>query len=157
LVALITGITVAACSSPMPSANTGTISKPKPIVPIPAGWKSYLYEEAEISVPGDWYVGHDTNCPDGQAPGSLLLGFPKVLENCPMIPAGISYVAVTALPTGDGYRQPPFAPTPVMINGVPIYQGGGSPGSLVWAAPTLGIQVTGEGPDALILYTLRRA
>jgi hypothetical protein len=142
----------------MSSLNIGTTSKPKPTVPIPAGWKSYLYEKAEISVPGDWHVGHDTNCPDGQAPGSLLLGFPTVLENCPMIPAGISYVAVTALPTGSAYRQPPFAPTPVMINGVPVYQCGGSPGSLVWAAPTLGIQLAGEGTDTrTIFYTLRRA
>ncbi len=132
------------------------MTKPTLTAPIPAGWKSYLYEKAEISVPGDWYVGHDTNCPDGLAPGSLLLGFPKVLENCPMIPAGISYVAVTALRAGDGYRQPPFAPTPAMINGAAIYQGGGSPGSLVWAAPTLGVQVAGDGPDArTILHTLR--
>ena len=145
----------------MPSANSGTIAKPRLAalaVPIPVGWKSYHYENTEISVPGDWYVGHDTNCPDGQAPGSLLLGFPKVLENCPLIPAGISYVAVTALPTGDGYRQPPFPPTPVKINGVPIYQSFGSPGSLVWAAPTLGVQVAGEGPDTrAIFHTLRRS
>jgi len=159
LVASILGMALAACSGSTPSSSSaGTSSTPKSTVPVPAGWKSYTYEKAEISVPSDWYVGHNTNCPDGQAPGSLLLGFPKVLENCPMIPTGISYVAVTSLPTGDGYRQPPFAPTPVMVNGVPIYEGGGSPGSLVWAAPSLGVQVAGEGPDTrTILHTLRRS
>ena len=127
-------------------------------VSIPRDWTSYTYGSAAISVPSDWVVRHDTNCPDSQAAGTLLLGFPKVLENCPMIPTSISDVIVTTLPGDDTYRLPPFAPTPVMVNGIPVYQGFGSPSSLVWAVPTLGVQVTGTGPETrTILHTLRRA
>lgn len=148
-------VVLSACGGSTTIVTSGATS---PSVSIPRGWKTYTYLSAAISVPNNWVVRHGTNCPDGQAPGTLLLGFPKVLENCTLIPASISYVAVTTLPSGNRYRSPPFAPTPVMVNGIPIYQGFGSPGSLVWAAPTLGVQVAGTGPDTLmILHTLRRA
>ena len=105
---------------------------------VPGGWKTYTYGQAAISIPGNWVVRHDTNCPDGQAPGTLMLGFPKVLESCPEIPASASYVAMTLKTTGRSYV------------------GFGSPSHV--QQTSLGIEVIGTGADASrIFHTLRRA
>jgi hypothetical protein len=122
---------------------------------VPQGWNTYTYGLAAISVPSSWAVRYENNCPDGKAPGTLLLGYPKVLEFCPELPAPISYVAVTTLPSGAAGLPTP-AQKPIMVNGVPVYVGFGSPGSVEWAAPSLGVQITGTGSDAnRILHTLR--
>jgi len=140
------------------STTTPTLRATSPSVSIPRGWSTYTYGSVAISVPSDWVVRHDTNCPNSRAPGTLLLGFPAVPEQCTLIPASTSYVGVTTLPVGNVYRPLPLSPTPIVVNGIRIYQGSGSPTSLVWVAPALGVQVAGTGPETpAILQTFRRA
>ncbi|MGO8873857.1 MAG: hypothetical protein ACLQPH_21125 [Acidimicrobiales bacterium] len=151
-------LTVSACGGTAQTSSSKGTHPATVVVSIPTGWTSYAYGAALISAPRSWQVEHDTNCPDSQAPGSLLLGFPKVLEPCPMIPGTVNYVAVTRLPAGDSYRHPPYAPTPVVVNGLFVYEATSLPGSMVWAVPTLGIQVAGTGTQASeVMHTLRRA
>ncbi len=150
---LVAAIVCAACSSTTTSRRTSPIH----VVSVPEGWRTYTYGKAAISVPSSWAVRDDTNCPDGKASGTLLLGYPKVLEYCPNLPASISYVAVTTFVSGPPGSPSP-AQKPVKVNGVPVYVGFGSPGSLEWAVPSLGVQITGTGSDAnRILHTLRVA
>jgi hypothetical protein len=54
-------------------------------VVIPKGWTSYTYSGATISVPKNWTVEHNTNCPLPTSSGDLLLGFPKVLNALPQL------------------------------------------------------------------------
>jgi hypothetical protein len=43
-----------------------------------------------------------------------------------------------------------------MVNGVAVYVGLGSPSTLEWTAPSLGVEITGTGADAnRVLHTLR--
>jgi len=125
-------------------------------VSVPAGWKTYTYRAAAISVPSTWAVEHNTNCPDGQAVGTLLLGIPKVLENCPALPASLTYVAVSTPSTSSPSTSPGEKPT--IVNGMPVYRSFGSPSSIEWFVPALGVQIygTGAGVDA-VLNTLQQA
>jgi hypothetical protein len=120
---------------------------------IPKGWKSYAFGGVAISVPTSWAVKHDTNCPNTGAPGALLLGFPKVLENCADYLYSSSFVAIH----GSMGAIPPSG-SPIVVNGLPVDVGFGSPTSLEWSVPSLGLQVSGSGPEATrILHTLRRS
>jgi hypothetical protein len=119
---------------------------------IPTGWKSYTYGDATISVPKGWTVEHNTNCPVTTASGALLLGYPKVLENCADFSPSLGLVALyrpssTTEGTGAGA---------ISVNGVQIYVLRASALYTVWSAPSLGIELTGEGPESnRILHTLR--
>jgi hypothetical protein len=126
-------------------------------VPVPAGWKTYTFGAAAISVPSTWAVERNTNCPDGQAVGTLLLGIPKALENCPALPASLTYVTVSTPSTTSGSSTSP-GEKPTIVNGVPVYPGFGSPSSIEWFVPALGVQIYGAGAGVeAVLNTLHRA
>jgi hypothetical protein len=133
-------------------SKDGRVIKPR-AVSIPKGWNSYTYGEVKISVPKSWAVKHNTNCPNTSAPGVLLLGFPKVLENCPEYQYSTSVVAVydsvgTITQTGN----------PIKVNGLTVDVSFGSPKQLEWTVPSLGLQVTASGSEGeRILHTLRRS
>ncbi len=122
-------------------------------VPVPKGWRSYTYSGAAISVPESWTVEHNTNCPLTTASGALLLGFPKVLMNCPSYPISLGLVEL---------YHPTQVDTPksrhIELNGVAVAVIRASPSYTVWSVPYLGIDITGVGSQAVrILHTLRRA
>jgi hypothetical protein len=132
--------------SPSPSAGPTQLA-----VSVPIGWKTYTFGHAAISVPADWVVRHETDCPDGHAPGTLLLGIPRVLQSCPEIPASVNEVAMSSLVHGSGENLG----APERMNGVLVYP---ITGSLTWDVPSLGIVIVAAGSDAQrILHTLRRA
>jgi hypothetical protein len=122
-------------------------------VSIPKGWKSYAYGGVTVSVPKIWIVKHDTNCPNTSAPGSVLLGYPKVPEFCPYYKDSVSYVAIHR---SAGATSPSGGP--VKVDCPPVEVGFGSPPSLNCSIPSLGLQVTASGSEAeRILHTLRRS
>lgn len=144
MVALI----LAACGTTPTSSPTITIA-------VPHGWKTYSFEKAAISVPADWVVLHNNNCPDVGAPGTLLLGYPKVPFPCTYTPASTARVAVTSFPMGNEVLA---GRSRVHVNGVPVEIGFGSPVALQWNAPTLGVGIIASGTLAnRILHTLRPA
>jgi hypothetical protein len=127
--------------------------RPKAHVDVPEGWASYTYSGATISVPKNWTVEHNTNCPLTTASGALLLGFPKVLMNCPSYPVSLGLVEL---------YHPTQVDTPasahIKVNGVPVEVIRASPSYTVWSVPSLGIDITGVGSEAVrIVHTLRRA
>src|ERR1022692_825103 len=79
-VLLVAAVICTACSST--STGSGG-SLPSSTLAVPTGWKTYAYGKAAISVPSDWVVTGN-GCGVGTAPGTLLLGLPKVLPSCPM-------------------------------------------------------------------------
>jgi len=125
-----------------------------PSVSVPQGWTSYTYGKAAISVPSSWEVKHDTNCPNTNAPGALLLGYPKGgPEHCPAYSV-VNYVAIFDIPAGSVSGSASQKPT--MVNRVPVFVGFGSSSTIVWTAPSLGVEIIGTGSDAnRILHTLR--
>ena len=67
----------------------------------------------------------------------------------------MSYVAVIDIPAGSVSGSAPQKPT--MVNGVAVYVGLGSPSTIEWTVPSLGVEIIGTGLDAnRILNTLRR-
>ena len=107
-------------------------------VSIPKGWKSYTYGGVTISVPKSWAVKHNTNCPNTSAPGALLLGSPKTPYHCPAYQYSLSYVTIH----GTMGAIPP-AGSPVKVNGLGVDVGFGSPTSLDWFVPSLGLLIFG--------------
>jgi hypothetical protein len=150
---LVAGLSLAAVSVAGGAMVTNRASTHHVVRSIPKGWKSYAYSGVTISVPKSWAVKHNTNCPNTSAPGALLLGYPKVLENCPDYLYSSSVVAIHssmgAIPPSD---------SPTVVNGLPVDVGFGSPTSLEWSVPSLGLLITGQGHEAdRILHTLRRS
>ncbi len=152
-IVLVAGLSIAAMSvagGAMVANRSGTHHAGRS---IPKGWKSYSYGGVTVSVPKSWAVKHNTNCPNTSAPGALLLGYPKVLEFCADYLYSNSFVAIH----GSMGAIPPSG-SPVMVNGLPVDVGFGSPTSLEWSVPSLGLLISGQGAQAdRILHTLRRS
>ncbi len=155
MLAAVGSLALAACSG---SAVSGQVPTSAPVhrVRAPVGWSSYSYGDAEVSVPGTWVVRRSSNCPDAQAPGTLLLGVPKVIYHCPEVPGSASYVVITSSDRSSSSSQL-RAPGPLTINGVSVDVGFSSPLALEWDAPSLDVQIEATGPlSTRILHTLRR-
>ena len=160
--AALTGIVVAGCGKTTETGRSACCAAPLSTRPasdvVPEGWKTATYGKVAISVPDAWEVEHDTNCPDAEAPGTLLLGYPKILESCPDDPSDLGLVTVVDNRVGSVLGTAKDKEKPGMINGVPVYVGFGSPSELQWSVPLLGVEITGMGPLApRIVSTLRRS
>lgn len=152
----LTALAVASCGGTATTAGTTTTATTEPPTaatdPVPVGWRTYTYGAAELAVPPTWVVEHGTNCPDGQAAGTLLLGIPSTAQQCPMVPASPTYVVMSTTRSTSASGQPS------VVNGVDVYPGFGSPSSIEWSVPELGVQLYGNGPGVdAVLHTLRRA
>jgi len=146
-----------ACSSSTTASST-TAPSTTTTVSIPRGWKTYTLGKMAIAVPSSWAVKHDTNCPNAAAPGTLLLGVSPVLINCPAFEYPATVVTVSQLSTETSTTTIGVIQHPVTINGVRVYPGDGSPGSLHWTVPSLDVQVVGMGPDSSqVLHTIHRS
>ena len=151
------------CAQPVAESATAaaTVSRisPRPVVPIPTGWKTYTYGKASISVPRSWTVKRNQICPNTSAPGSLMLGFSKAAYDCVALPYPKSWIRIQTMSklsdagsvfTGGRPHQ--------TVNGVPVIVGFGSPATLAWYAPSLQVELTSWGANAArIFHTLRRA
>lgn len=160
--AALTGMVVAGCGETTEAGRPACCAAPSSTRPasgvVPDGWKTATYGKMAISVPDAWAVEQDTNCPAAEAPGTLLLGYPKILENCPDDPPDLSVVIVTDSHVGYVPRSAGAEEKPVMINGVPVDVGFGSPSERQWSVPLLGVAITGVGSLApRIVFTLRRS
>ena len=120
----------AACGGSTTTSTTTTVS-------IPSGWKTYTYGRMAIAAPGNWVVRHDTDCPNAAPAGALLLGSTSEPSSCiPIeIPGGV--VKVDQLPSEANSATVPVAQKPVVINGLPVYLGFGSPIMVQWIVPAL--------------------
>lgn len=132
------------------------------------GWKTYTYGKARISVPRDWAVKHNSNCPDRAAPGTLILGSPNRPSQCNG--PSVYTVSLSSLPADAD----PFLNCPtITINGLPAKIGpcatSDASGVVIYWIPALGVvaygtgtqygDVTGTGTGTVvgrILHTLRR-
>jgi hypothetical protein len=158
----LAGMVVAGCGKTSEAGRSDCCAPPAPTRPasvvVPDGWKTATDGKVAISVPDAWAVEHDTNCPAAEAPGTLLLGYPKILESCPDEPTDLSVVTVIDHRVDSIPGTAQAKEKPVMINGVPVDVGFGSPSERQWSVPTLGIMITGVGPLApRIVATLRRS
>ena len=105
---------------------------------IPNGWKTYTYGHAAISVPSNWVVKRNSDCPDARAPGTMLLGLPKVPQFCPLIPMSANYLEIVNAPDSNPKQVE-------KVNGITVGIGFGAPSMITWTAPSLGIDIIGHG------------
>ena len=150
---LLVASVCAGCST---TSSVGT--PPISTVAVPSGWKTYTYGKAKISVPGDWVVKYDTDCPNAAPTGALLLGSSTAPGSCLpfQIPNGV--VRVDRLGAKASAWSVPAGQKPVSVNGIPVYVGYGSPSTIQWTVPSLDVQVTGAGPDSnRVVHTLCKA
>jgi hypothetical protein len=161
LIAVILG---AACS--LTTTTTGTSATHL----VPRGWKTYTYGRARISVPNDWAVVTNYNCPGSHPLGVLYLGPPQdPSASCPFSGSQNS-VTVTSIASGATYQSPLCSQ--IRVNGVRVFVGpcgSSNPGGLViYWVPALGVEaigmgiisenVTGPGTGTIVgqvLHTLR--
>jgi hypothetical protein len=113
-------------------------------VAIPAGWRTYTYGKAQISVPPTWTLVTGGHCPDHNAQGILALGAPTRLTNCPV---GVANVVVAALSPGDAKAR---AGCPaIRVDGRDAYvlpcRTAGSKDIVQYLVPALGVQAVGSG------------
>ena len=153
------GIALASIAIPLVACGSSTTAtSSSTTVSIPSGWKTETYGKVAIAVPSSWAVKHGTNCPNAPAPGSLLLGLPAVLSYCAAYQYPKSVVTVSQLSSETSTTNVPAGQKPVMINGIPVYIGFGSPTTLYWTVPSLDVQIIGTGPDSSqVLHTLHEA
>jgi hypothetical protein len=125
--------------------NSGATS-----VHVPHGWKSYTYGDAQISVPGSWTVLRPGTCPSGAGTtGTLFLGGTTPNSNCSILQASNDYVAISS-PITQSMQS-----NPMEVNGVRVFVGFTSD-PILWAAPSLNVQLAASGPNAEeALHTLR--
>ena len=66
----VLSVALCACGT-AESASTATTHA---AVSVSGGWKTYVYEQAALSVPANWKVVTDYVCPEAKGPGTLFLG-----------------------------------------------------------------------------------
>ena len=125
------------------TTDSSTTTTTSPVV-VPAGWKSYTYGRATVSVPADWTVATSTGCPPGPAQGLLVLGAPDHLANCPV---GVDSVVVGSISAGQ-IKAAATCPA-IMLDGqratvLPCHAGDGT-NIVQYLVPGLGIVAVGNG------------
>ena len=132
-----------------PQASAGVAGGPAP--ERAAAWIPVAYGDAQVSVPPGSAVGQGP-CASPSAPVTVFLSVGQV-GSCPNEPTGLTIVRIQPMspPTGE------TAPTAI-INGIPVSPGYGSPSTLWYSVPALGVTVDGTGPLARqVLETLARS
>jgi hypothetical protein len=153
LLAVALGSILAACGSSTPKSTTTA---------APSGWKIYTFDYAAISVPGAWAVAFNSSgCPTG-APGLLVLANPPFKKDyCPNKRVPNDNTVTVVAPANSNAPGLPKCGSHghhMIVNDLVVCPGMGSPSSLEWWIPLLGLQVTGSGPLASqVMHTLRRA
>ena len=149
LALVVPPLLLAACSG---STTTSTR------VSIPSGWKTYTDGKMAIAVPSNWVVKHDTDCPNAAPAGALLLGLTTAPGSCIPFEIPSNVVRVERLSAETSTTTVPVAQKAVIINGIPVYLGFGSPSMVQWTVPSLDVQITGTGPDSnQVMHTLHEA
>lgn len=148
-----------------PGATTGSgpsmSTAPRAPVPLsdpsltPSGWSPLTYRDAQVSVPSSWVV---------QEPLGSLCGVTTgggVLLGRKFRPAELNGAGCRLPATSVSMSPIPWVPRPVMrqrINGIPVGRLPAASGSLSYAVPVLGVEVTATGPKASqVLATLTRS
>jgi len=139
---------------------------------VPLGWKTYTYGNARISVPNDWAVVRNNNCPVRSAPGTLELG--SAMGLLPPCPGGVrdaNVVTLGSLPRGGLHTSSQCAR--IRVNGLAMLVGpcgsSNAGGIVIYWVPALGVQAVGMGTNSenvtgpgtgtvvgRVLHTLRR-
>ncbi len=117
------------------------------------GWKPVAYGTAVVSVPPSWHVEYELACPSGEGT-VVMLGTPDG-RTCPSAPSGYVFWVRPLGPWaatlgGDPTRR---------LHGLVVYEVPQELGAhgLTWAVPSLGVELTGQGPAArAVAGTLRR-
>jgi hypothetical protein len=143
----------------------------------PAGWIPHSVYRLQVSVPKDWSVQPFASgeCPDGQKAGTLFIGTPRFIANCPNYGSDTTVVSITAQPIAGmaGSEAGPTAEAhdaaaaffadaamaakgkTIVIHGLRVKQ---SLHPLIWSIPSRAVLMTGSGPRALrIMGTLTAA
>jgi len=80
----------------------------------------------------------NSDCPDARAPGTMLLGLPKVPQFCPLIPMSANYLEIVNAPDSNPKQVE-------KVNGITVGIGFGAPSMITWTVPSLGIDIIGHG------------
>jgi len=134
---LVTTVRLAGCGRSYLSFGANPTSSSATFA-VPQGWKT----ETDGNVPslcrvaGWWST--DTNCPVGQSAWHHPPRFPKVLENCPALPASIQLCGCHHASHWHISRAAFREVRAQAINGVPVYPGSRLAGSYDWLSHPLG-------------------
>jgi hypothetical protein len=125
---------------------------------IHSGWKGTTFGKMALAVPKSWVVKHGTACPSGAPKGALLLAVPLDPTSCIAYEIPRSVVRVQEASAETVTTRVPVGEKPVIVNGIPVYLGFGSPTMIEWTVPELDVQITGAGPLAdQVMHTLHKA
>jgi hypothetical protein len=141
----------AAVSTTSPVTSTTVPSHPPPTIAVdlsatPAGWVPVAYGDAQVSVPASFsvYYPGQNPCELFSTPGALFVAPTPTTMFCPGHPHA---TFVWLVPT----RQVPAVyagEKPSIHNGVPVYLGPNGLSFVTHYAPTLGVDLTAQGPMA---------
>jgi hypothetical protein len=154
-------------ASPVSNADTAATS-------VHPGWKTYVYEQAAISVPADWHVMTSFVCPEPKGPGTLFLGpSEQPRDLCTQYSENVDSVSVMASPLERPFDAGNRICPSIRVNGLVVDVGPCSSSNLQgltsWLIPALGIvahasQRGGASVGAAtttvvgrVLHSLRRA
>lgn len=132
----------AACGS------ASTASSTTKSISIPSGWKTYAYGKAVLAVPNSWAIKHDDNCPNAAAPGTLRLGLSRQVTTCPGSDWPASVVTVSKLTSNVMKSDTPSGGEFKTVNSIPVYAMTAPPATTLWIVPSLGVQISGNGPNS---------
>jgi hypothetical protein len=123
-------------------------------------WPSHSYRSVVISAPSTWHIYRNAACTPNEHPGALALGVANGPGTCVDQggPPG-AVVQVSSLDPGVLHTlPPPLGSTVLHVNGLTVLSSTYTSGLTFWQVPSEGIEVTGRGPNALIVMaTLRRS
>jgi hypothetical protein len=123
----------------------------------PADWAPVPYQRAQLSVPGSWLVQSPRQfwCGPG-SPGMIFVGGGAVVPKgaaCGLTASRAWIRPAGRMAPGIRHRRPAG-----VIHGIPVYRLPGSPGSVQYLVPELGVRVGARGPLARrVLDTLTRS
>jgi hypothetical protein len=133
----------AIATGPLPVADLSAVATP---------WVPVAYGDAQVSIPSSFAVLYPSGsalCAPGSPPGVLYVAPTPVIERGSSCPTGAHRTLVSVIET----RQVPpryARAKPIALNGVTIYLGPFDKllASYTYYAPSLGVEVTAEGPMA---------
>jgi hypothetical protein len=108
----------------------------------------------QLSVPKSWKVGYFQNCPE-DAPGTLLIGTPLILDNCVNFPYNTNIVSLQ--PEKSEVWTKSSSDRSFVIHGLHV-KSQSTGGEVEWAIVSKSTVVTASGPQAqAVLKTLTTA
>jgi hypothetical protein len=122
---------------------------------VPAGWTTHSAYGLQLSVPRAWHVSYFSPCPFGQLPGTLTIGPPRFIANCPAFGFDQHEVMMSIAPTEATDLHVIRRMTVHGVHVEVVQKRGPSPKGILWFVPSKDVLISGYGSAAhRILNTL---